>query len=301
VAHIPKDVVTVLGKRGDDILEKMVEKYYKTWGRPMDSSDAEVSSSSAAPRPDHGSTDDVQAPAPNPAPSTPFVWKKPLSPLTIPPMSGSVNDRFKAVWDIIYSGKSSDASEYSGDERATAHGPKVNPNPIPASPNEIGLAPEQQVEHVQQPNLGPSSSAPPGPDHESTSVVQSPAPNPDPSSSAAPMQGSWDHLNSQWDDLWWYKPGANSRPATPPSPGLGSPKEPENEVVPESPTTPESTDPSDPQSLSAGVRPEDLQDAIYAEKGKAKDSRSISDTARDVGNVAQKELQLAERSPCSGE
>ena len=154
-----------------------------------------------------------------------------------------------------------------------------------------------------------------GLDHESTNVVQSPAPNPasstanpgslmEPSSSTAPMQGSWDHFNALWDDLWWYNPGANPRPATPPSPDLGSPKEPENEVVPGPPPTPES---SDPQSSSAGVQPEDLRAALYgnedlqaakyAEKGKAKDSRSISGTARDVGNVAQRELQPAERSP----
>ena len=183
------------------------------------------------------------------------------------------------------------------------------PSLRPESPKEIGLAPEQQVEHVQQPDPGTSSSAPPVPDHESTNVVQSPAPNPasstgnpgslvEPSSSTAPVQGSWDHFNAVWDDLWWYKPGANPRPATPPSPDLGSPKEPENEVVPGPPPTPESTDPSDPHSLGVGVQPEDLraalygnenlQDAMYAEKGKAKDSRSISGTARDVGNAAQR-------------
>ena len=99
--------------------------------------------------------------------------------------------------------------------------------------------------------------------------------------------------------------------ATPPSPDLGSPEEPENEVVPGPPSTPESTDPEDPQSLSAGVQPEglraamyaneDLQAAMYAAKGKAKESRSIAGTATDVGNASQRELQPAESSLDPGE
>jgi hypothetical protein len=93
VAHLPKDVVTVLGKRGDDDLEKLAEEYFKTWGRPMDSSDAHASSSSAAQGPDHGSTDVVQAPAPNPASSTDSLTE-PSSPLSTAPTSGSFENRF---------------------------------------------------------------------------------------------------------------------------------------------------------------------------------------------------------------
>jgi hypothetical protein len=83
--------------------------------------------------------------------------------------------------------------------------------------------------------------------------------------------------------------------ATPPSPDLGPPKEPENEVVHGPPTTPGSADPelpSDYQPLSE----DSFKAAIYAAKGKAKQSRRISGTARDVGSVAQRELQHAERS-----
>jgi hypothetical protein len=88
--------------------------------------------------------------------------------------------------------------------------------------------------------------------------------------------------------------------ATPPSPDLGSPKEPQNEVVHGPPTTPESADPelpSDHQSLSE----DSFKAAIYAAKGKAKQSRRIPGTARYVGNPAQRELQLAERSLDPGE
>ena len=99
VAYIPKDMVTVLGKRGDDELEKLAEEYFKTWGRPMDSSDAHASSSSAAPGPDHGSTDVVQAPAPNPASSTanPEPLIEPSCPLSTMPMSGLFEDRLNAA------------------------------------------------------------------------------------------------------------------------------------------------------------------------------------------------------------
>jgi hypothetical protein len=85
---------------------------------------------------------------------------------------------------------------------------------------------------------------------------------------------------------------------TPPSSNVGSPKEPENEVVHEPPPTPELTD---PESLNADSQSVDIQAAIYAAKGKAKVSRRISGTARDVGNAAQRELLPAEMSLDPGE
>ena len=82
---------------------------------------------------------------------------------------------------------------------------------------------------------------------------------------------------------------------TPPSPNLGSPKEPENEVVPGPPPSPDPELHSDDQSSTVDSQP-DLEAAIYAAKGKAKQLRSISGTARDVGNAAQRELRPTERS-----
>ena len=71
--HIAKDVITVLGKRGDEELEKLAAEYIKTLEKPIDASGAHASSSSAPPGPVHGSTTDsdvVQAPVPNSASST---------------------------------------------------------------------------------------------------------------------------------------------------------------------------------------------------------------------------------------
>ena len=70
VVHIPKDVRTVLGKRGGEELGNVVEEYFKSFEKPAESSDAHSASSSAPPGPGHGSTDVVQEPGPNPESST---------------------------------------------------------------------------------------------------------------------------------------------------------------------------------------------------------------------------------------
>ena len=471
VVHLPKDVITVLDKRGDEELEKLAAEYFNSWERPIDSSDGHASSSSAPLGPDHGSTDVVQAPGPNPPSSTgnsgPLT--EPSSPSSIAPTSGSFEDRFNAAWDNVLSNKGSDASperilipgssEYGLDYELTgAHAPNPNPNPnpdfdddplpppprpalpqqngfspehpeeyvqlssspstdadpdfwnpwtavdgpllssprpglaqeygfapeqvesprpstdpdpdfdwnhwnsmslddhdplppsprpalppnprpltgpdpnfdnhwtslgdpLPPSPRpalakEDALAPEHQMENVQQPNPGPSSSPPPEPDHGSTNIVQSPALNPasstatpgplvDPSipSSTVLIPGSWDHFNELWDDRWSYKPGARvPLPNTNPRPSneLDSDLiEPEHDMVKEPPPSPELTDPElqlDHQPLSTDSQLVGLQDAAYEAKGKAKESRRISGTARDVGNAVQRELQSTERS-----
>ena len=69
--NIPKDVITVLGKRGErEELGKLLENYFKYVAKPTQSSETHAASGSAPLGPDHGSTSAVQAPEPNPAPST---------------------------------------------------------------------------------------------------------------------------------------------------------------------------------------------------------------------------------------
>jgi hypothetical protein len=88
----------------------------------------------------------------------------------------------------------------------------------------------------------------------------------------------------------------------PPSQNQGTPEKPEKpeaEVVNGPPPSPELTDPelglnSDYQSLSADSQPVDLLAAIYAAKGKAKESRPISATTSRP--AAQRELEPNERS-----
>jgi hypothetical protein len=94
VVHIPKDVIPVLGKRGDEELEKLAAEYFKPLENPIESSDAHASSS-ATPGPDHGSTNVVEVPAPNPASLTanPDPLMEPSRPSLTAPMQGSFDDR----------------------------------------------------------------------------------------------------------------------------------------------------------------------------------------------------------------
>ena len=87
-----------------------------------------------------------------------------------------------------------------------------------------------------------------------------------------------------------------------PSPDAGS-TEPEHEVVVESSTGSDSALHSHHQSLSAGAQPADLQAALDAVKGKAKEERGISRTSMDVANASQRdsESEPAERPLDPGE
>ena len=89
--HIPKDVITVLGKRGDDELARLLDEYFKTIRKTAQSSDAHASSSSVPSGPGHGSTSVVQAPPPNPALSiaNPNQLMRPSGPSAAGPMQGS--------------------------------------------------------------------------------------------------------------------------------------------------------------------------------------------------------------------
>ena len=98
VVHIPKDVITVLGKRMDEEEpEKLLEKYFKTGKEPVESSDTHASSSSAPPGPDHGSTNVVQAPASNPASSIANP-----DPLVVPSGSSSSTASSEGSWETHF-------------------------------------------------------------------------------------------------------------------------------------------------------------------------------------------------------
>ena len=94
VVHIPKDVVAVFDKRGNEELEKLLDEYFKAMGKPAESSDAHASSSSAPLEPDHRSKNVVQAPAPNPASSTanPRPLMDPFNPSSSASLKTSLSD-----------------------------------------------------------------------------------------------------------------------------------------------------------------------------------------------------------------
>jgi hypothetical protein len=177
----------------------------------------------------------------------------------------------------------------------------------PAPPKEFGQAHENQAEHAQRPNLnpGPPKSTDSDFDWEYWMNLEDPPPsNPrlpakldsDRNSMAAYQSPPYPLPPTEFDRDHDVNPSSpSSYPSAASSPtrtefysadtSLTDP-EPEGEMVPGPPPTPESADPSDHQSLSAQSQPVDLQAAIYAAKGKAMQSRRISGTSRDVWNVA---------------
>ena len=153
------------------------------------------------------------------------------------------------------------------------------PTPRPASPNEFG----QAHDHVQQPNPGPSTDS----DfdwHYWLNLEDPPPSNPRPSTELTSSDPS-----STTEFYSASDPGSPKKPEIPPPPpDPGLPKEPEVEVVPGPPPSP--LHPGfnlDHQSPSTGPQPVvDPAALLYAMKGKAKQSRHISGTTRDVENAA---------------
>jgi len=114
VVHIPKDGITVLGKRVGEELAKVTEELLKNGEKLEVSAGAHASSSSAPPEPEHGSTNVAQAPEPNPAPSTTNS-----GPLMEPQSSAPES--------------TTSAKHNSDDELSGAVAPEVNPNPKPST------------------------------------------------------------------------------------------------------------------------------------------------------------------------
>jgi hypothetical protein len=323
VVHIPKDVITVLGKRWGEDLEKLLG--YLKGGKPVDSesSNSPLLSSSAASGPDDGSTNVVQPPAPNPAASTadPDPLREPTrcswvrgSCLGVPWrdllwLDDDSDELHRHLYDETSPGHNSDDElawwvkpvqhgiQTVQDWTQTAHRwaqtaqQRLKSNfdmsleafidtpkdsdfdwdgwmhavmtgedsiPGPASPEKFGQAYKYRLDPANLPSTSGYAPSPPLAEHEHEVVTPSPSPL----------------LSS-----------------------LGSPKEPEDPVVPGPPQSPVPELPLDHQSSNADSQPVDLQAAIYAAKGKAKESRHISGTARDVGKAAQRDLHTAERSP----
>ena len=135
--HTPRDTITVLGKRGSEELERLVEEYFKTSGKPVESSDAHASSSSAPSRPDDGSTSAVQAPSPNQA-SLAAYPNRLSEPSSSSSTSASVQSASDDEWWYEGDGDSHGpvrtptSSGYGLDHELTgAHEPKPNPKKRP--------------------------------------------------------------------------------------------------------------------------------------------------------------------------
>ncbi len=269
VEHMPKDVITVVKKRGGEEIEMVAEEIFHTlksvnWGKPFASKPPEANPPSSTANP--GSS----------------CWGNCLA---------STIDTLKNV--------------FSGDN--PMHGPG---GPVPS----YGWYGYQKVPVTEAPQPeGPWIHPSADPDFDwhywmnagdaSASSTQPRPPSPEmPPTIKEKGQASGHAPGPLTDKLHPYPESEMHSP----SPGASSPTDPpEHEVVPRPPPSPDTEIPLDEQSLSAGSQPPDLQAAIYAVKGKAKESRRISGTTRDVGNAAgnttQRELQPAGRSLDRGE
>ena len=143
--NIPKDVITVLAKRGEEEdFEKLVEDYFrsKSKGKQIQTSETHAPSSSAPPGPDHGSTDAVQAPSPGPSSSSESSWA-----------SADYID-----WDSWANTFRSPADEFGSRYwKSTSLGylmPKIEPQ------EGVGMEHWPEPQHGQQPNAGPGPSDP---------------------------------------------------------------------------------------------------------------------------------------------
>jgi hypothetical protein len=360
VVPIPKDAMTVLGKRVDEDFEKfakMVNEYFESWGKSVESSNAHVSSSSAPPASDHGPTANVKAPEPNPgSPLLPPGFELPLyssipSP-TLHSMPGvyeyDMTESYHEQLHSTGSDKASPASSESDPDYVPESTPKstpknaLRPKPNPGPPE--GVGPDILQEYWKnledkpppKPNPGPSEGVDPDIVWEYWKNLEDQPPPKRPKLASKIVLGhdrevdpqpSNPGLSSDLDlgqtdtikfkELLQDAPNPNPRPL---SPGKSSPPVPEgpsNTRLPTEPWSPEDTDPEsgyegdeDPDSdtdydsdqkvarpppspesthpeLRSDNQPVDLLAAIYNAKGKAKESRRIPSTARDVGNATE--------------
>jgi hypothetical protein len=191
VVQIPEDVITVLGKRGDKWLEKLVDNYLK---ETDESSGAHVSTDSESSESGSASSESGSASSKSGSASSGSASYESGSALSGSASSGSAS-----------SGSGSASSESGSAPSELDHGSTDVVQALASNPHSS----EQYFKTWKPPILdssdihASSSSTPPGTDHGSTNVVQAPASNPAPSianpnpltessgpSAVAPMQGS---------------------------------------------------------------------------------------------------------------
>lgn len=222
---------------------------------------------------DHGSTNAAPRPAP---------IQIPVPPTAIPFRSSSVpTSPTRRPWEDNFLNApgpgDNTLSQIGNDE---SHGP-VHSQTSSGYSSDYALSEAEEHMYVPKPNY---YSAPSTPDSSSDLNLDwefwtSPTPTPgSPKALGQADEGQVEHAS--------LPPSSGHAPSRP-SPGAGSPTETENDVVPRSSTSPDPELHLDHQSSSAGTQPVDNQVAIYDDaKGKAKVSRRISGSARDVGNAA---------------
>ena len=220
--------------------------------------------------PNHGSTNVVQAPAPDPASLTakpiPLIE---LSDFESSPIASPARSDSKYKW--LFEPQAGQMIDFLQPSRNKRPWIESDPKPKP----KLGVIPNFWTAYVNRPRL--ESTSPKEIDQISeyqagAGDVQEPEPE------------LW-IIDSGFDLDYFHVP---ARVVHLPSTSAGLPTRPEHMVTP-SESTPNPAQPMDPQA------------DIYAAQGKAKESRRISGTTRNVGNPARWESQLDERPLDPGE
>jgi hypothetical protein len=129
VVHIPKDVITVLGKRGDEELEKLLEEERPFFAKPESSSATRPSSSSPPSGPADGWADVKQ-----PLPSIPEEPSPVSSPDHAPPNPGSLTESgYELMKGVAPPGPSDQASSTMSSADHELMGAHALPNPGPST------------------------------------------------------------------------------------------------------------------------------------------------------------------------
>ena len=270
VVRIPNDVINVLGKRWDEELEKLGMEFFKTSGKPTETPSAHSLSGSVPSGSDHRSTNVVQPPVPVPVLST--ANPDPLMDPSCSPVSSSMQGlRARGgCWSFL---------KLLNDESAFKGLDPLQKGMFTATLQDYGTDQWHELTATggHAPKLNPNPS---------TSPLIDPSADP----------------NFDWE-TWIYAddPPLSSTPPRPSTPEVPPTIKEEGQALgyaPSPPLTESHLYPGSEMHLPLPVAgpsedqsPEEIQAAIYAAKGKAKETRRSSDTDGDVGNAAQRELQ----------
>ena len=231
VVHILKDVTSILGKRGNEEVERLLAEFFDAMGKPVDSPDTHTSSISPPPEPEHGpesSEHDVKAPTPNPTLSqaNPELSMEPLNPSSISyfipgekgeePTESDIEFMYEDEVDTSSSessGPIASPTSTSDHELTGPHVPQPNPNKRPSTGSDSDFDWDHWIDVVnpprpKRPKLASSEEF--GQAHENQLVPQ-------PDSLAGP--------STHFDMTDLFGPDVHDLPLSPATPALPSSKE----------------------------------------------------------------------------
>ena len=276
-----------------DPLDLLWNNYFrKLWGKPEGSSAQHASSSSAPNGVDHGSTGVVQAPVQNSASSTANQDHASMEPWSLSPAVSPVHeDHLNGPLFAPASSEFISLDHLHGltEKHMPNWHPNPNPNSGPSGSPVFKFSADQFKKMLEYQYQRPWPSTYPLDEKHFLAFIKDERP-PEPGPPNPRLNTKLDSDRNLLAAYQMHQPPPPPPPTVPPRTlKIEPPKGPEDNVLQ-----------LDHQSLITDTQSVDPA-ALYAMKGKAKESRRVSSAARDFGNVAQRELQPVERSLDPGE